>query len=114
MADVEAANRLYTRACGYSCKAVKIITHKGITQRVEYMKHYPPDTKACIFWLTNRRPDLWSNKVRIDHGRPGGNPSNTEVEYRNTPELEAELSRIAVISHRLEQEQRQGQEQEPR
>jgi len=65
-------------------------------------------------WLKNRRPDLWSGKVRIDHGGPGGNPSNTEVEYRITPELEAELSRIAVISHRLEQEQRQGQEQEPR
>jgi len=71
------------------------------------MKYYPPDTKACIFWLTNRRPDLWSDKVRIDVSKAEDGPANSEVEYRITPEVEDVLRRIAVITHRLEQEQEQ-------
>jgi len=58
IADVAAASRLYTRACGYSCKAVKIITHKGITHRVEYMKHYPPYTYTDCQKILPKR-DSW-------------------------------------------------------
>ena len=25
-------------------------------------KRYPPDVVACIFWLKNRRPDIWRDK----------------------------------------------------
>ncbi len=103
IADDEAANRLYTRACGFSRKADKIIIHKGITQRVEYMKYYPPDTRACIFWLTNRRPDLWSNKVDISRNTPEGDANSTEGEYHFTPEDEAALRRIADIRESLRQ-----------
>ena len=69
-ADANVADRLYQRACGYSHVAVKFVTHKGIiTDREEYVKHYPPDTQACIFWLKNRRPDLWREKVEIEPNR---------------------------------------------
>jgi len=113
VADFEVTNRLFTRACGYSCKAVKIFTHKGtVTGRVEYLKHYPPNTRACIFWLTNRRPDLWSNKVHVDVSKPAGNPNNTQGEYHLTPGDEAALRRIAEIRESLRQEQ-QLQEEQP-
>jgi len=69
-ADANVADSLYRRACGYSHVAVKFVTHKGIiTDREEYVKHYPPDTQACIFWLKNRRPDLWREKVEIEPNR---------------------------------------------
>lgn len=29
----------------------------------EVVKHMPPDTAAAIFWLKNRRPDKWRDKV---------------------------------------------------
>jgi hypothetical protein len=29
---------------------------------VPYVEHVPPDTVACIFWLKNRRSDLWRDK----------------------------------------------------
>jgi|GEM_PF-556241 len=70
LADAEVADRLYQRSCGYSHVAIKFVTHKGIiTDREEYVKHYPPDTQACIFWLKNRRPDLWREKVEIEPNR---------------------------------------------
>lgn len=27
------------------------------------IKEIPPDTTALIFWLKNRRPDKWRNKI---------------------------------------------------
>ena len=29
-------------------------------------REMPPDTTACIFWLKNRRPDLWRDKPEVD------------------------------------------------
>ena len=65
-ADAEVADRLFRRATGYSHKAVKFATFEGmITDQREYTEHYAPDTTACIFWLKNRRPDLWRDKVEV-------------------------------------------------
>lgn len=66
-ADAEVAEKLYRRALGYSHKAVKIMQYEGETIEVEYIEHYPPDTTACIFWLKNRRPDLWRDKREFEH-----------------------------------------------
>lgn len=67
IADAEIAEKLYHRAKGYSCTDTKFATHEGkITDSVEYVKHYPPDTTAIIFWLKNRQPDKWRDKQDID------------------------------------------------
>ncbi len=36
---------------------------------VPTIKHYPPDTTACIFWLKNRQRDKWRD--RLDHEHSG-------------------------------------------
>jgi hypothetical protein len=62
-ADATVADRLFKRATGYSHQAEKIFNNDGEIVRAEYIKHYPPDTTACIFWLKNRQPDKWRDKV---------------------------------------------------
>lgn len=62
LADAEVAQKLFHRAIGYKHKAVKIFNQQGVPLIVDYTEHYPPDTTACIFWLKNRRPDLWRDK----------------------------------------------------
>ena len=67
MSDAEVADRLFKRATGYSHTAVKIFNDGGTPLEVEYTEHYPPDTAACIFWLKNRRSDLWRDKIESAH-----------------------------------------------
>lgn len=66
-ADQRVEQSLYRRALGYSHDAVQIFCSKdgGVTQ-VPYVEHYAPDTTACIFWLKNRKPDVWRDKSDID------------------------------------------------
>lgn len=61
-ADAVIAESLYHRARGYSHPAEKIIVVAGAVERVQYTEHYPPDPTSMIFWLKNRRPDLWRDK----------------------------------------------------
>lgn len=66
VADAEVAEKLYRRALGYSHEAVKIFIHEGQPITVPYTQHYPPDTTACIFWLKNRQPNKWRDKVEVE------------------------------------------------
>jgi hypothetical protein len=62
MADANVASRLYARAMGYTHKEEKLFHYQGEVIRAETIAHYPPETAAAIFWLKNRRPDLWRDK----------------------------------------------------
>lgn len=80
MADAEVAHKLYRRAIGYSHEAVKIVANANTGQEhiVPFTEHYPPDTTACIFWLKNRRPDLWRDKLQQElTGKDGGPVEST-------------------------------------
>jgi len=74
--DERVARSLYHRALGYSHDAVKIFADPktGAEKVVEYTEHYPPDTTAAIFWLKNRRPKEWRDKVDHEHSGPEGGP----------------------------------------
>lgn len=59
MVDARVAETLYERALGYSHPETQVSNCKGKIVYTKLVKHYPPDVKAQIFWLRNRRPDLW-------------------------------------------------------
>lgn len=56
-ADERVKASLFHRATGYSHPDVDIKVIDGKVEITEIVKHYPPDTTACIFWLKNRMPD---------------------------------------------------------
>lgn len=66
-ADAKVAQSLYRRALGFRHKAVKIFADPktGAELIVPFVERYPPDTTAAIFWLKNRRPDLWRDRHEI-------------------------------------------------
>ena len=64
--DRRVESALLKRALGYEYEEVRQISTKkpnGTKEiRVEKVnKVVPPDTTAQIFWLKNRRPDIWRN-----------------------------------------------------
>ena len=71
-ADAKVAQSLYRRAIGYEhddveIKVVAVGNNMGSeVQRIPVVKHYPPDTTACIFWLKNRQKDKWRDKQEIE------------------------------------------------
>ena len=82
-ADAKVAQSLYNRALGYSCKATKFATFNGeITDREEYIEHYPPDTTAAIFWLKNRKSDVWRDKTEVDNNITGNGLTITTREAK--------------------------------
>lgn len=66
LADAEVARSLYERAVGYSHEAVKIMQHKGKPVEVPFVQHYPPDSEAARFWLTNRQRGRWTNTRSVE------------------------------------------------
>lgn len=92
-ADAEVAEKLFRRATGYEHKAVKISASPDGKEHVtEYIERYPPDTTAAIFWLKNRRPDLWRDKVDNTYSGPDGGPiqARVAIEFVNPPSREAD------------------------
>jgi len=74
-ADARVAHSLYQRALGYEHEAVKIVADakSGVEHIVPYIERYPPDTTAAIFWLKNRRRDVWRDRQDHEHaGKDGG------------------------------------------
>jgi hypothetical protein len=92
-ADARVADRLYQRAMGYEHEDVQVFydSKKGEPVIVPVVKHYPPDTTACIFWLKNRVPDKWRDVQRHEHSGPGGKP--IETAECSAEEIRKELAR---------------------
>ena len=73
--DIEVENALLNSALGHTVKIrkpIKLRTKKQLRdkgtiedERIEYAEeevYIPPQTAAQIFWLKNRRPDIWRDK----------------------------------------------------
>ena len=70
--DARVEMKLAERAMGYTHKEVKLAQIEGtFTDAKEVDKHYPPDVTACIFWLKNRKPDEWRDKVEQETTHKG-------------------------------------------
>lgn len=71
--DVQVENALLKRALGYDYQEERIETSsKDGTKIIQTIKHVPADVAAQIFWLKNRRPDRWREKVPIEVGQDSG------------------------------------------
>lgn len=75
LADADVAERLFNRACGYVAPDVDIKVIDSKIVMTDFMKHYPPDTTAAIFWLKNRQKNKWRDKQEIDLSSPDGSMS---------------------------------------
>lgn len=69
--DALVENALFKRALGYEYE--EVTKESGVTTKV-VTKQMPPDTTAQIFWLKNRRPDLWRDRKNIDMNAKVNNP----------------------------------------
>jgi hypothetical protein len=94
-ADATIAQKLYHRAKGYEHPEDKIFNDNGKPLIVPTIKHYPPDTTAAIFWLKNRQPQRWRDRVETEISGPGGGP----IQFSGLPDDELE-KRIAELSQR--------------
>ncbi len=98
-ADERVERSLFQRASGYSHESEKVFCQQGLVTKVKTVEHYPPDTVACIFWLKNRRPDLWREKVDIAHS---GNLTVNAVDYATMVEAKAVIEHIQDVSKETE------------
>lgn len=73
-ADDRVVASLYHRAVGYTHDAAKIFNADGVPMVVPYQEHYPPDVEAIKFWLKNRRPKEWRERVVQEISGPDGTP----------------------------------------
>lgn len=94
-ADANVADALYHRAVGYSHPAEKIHFDKfGDEHRADFTQHYPPETGAAVFWLKNRRPDLWREKIEVEGGGNQGPTLNlTQINIGQKKLSRAEIER---------------------
>lgn len=91
VADSKVARALYERATGYEHPDVHVSNYKGEVTLTPITKRYVPETAAAIFWLKNRDPDRWRDKVQIE-AKVGFNVrdlSDAELD-RRIDKLEAE------------------------
>lgn len=64
-ADGRVAEALFNRALGYSHPDEEIKVINGEVVRVATIKHYPPDANSMRYWLNNRQPHTWKQKVEV-------------------------------------------------
>lgn len=72
-ADSRVERSLYERATGYERDSVKIFCQDGAVIEHTFREHVPPDTTAMIFWLKNRKSDVWRDRRETElTGKDGG------------------------------------------
>lgn len=96
--DIEVENALYKKALGYNVPVKKAFKVKDViykdgkkvreTEKIEYATeeiHIPADTTAQIFWLKNRKPDKWRDKIiDVEDQEAITNASDIIVKIRKT------------------------------
>ena len=66
--DIEVENSLFKRAMGYEYEEIKTVIEQDIegnkkTKVEKIKKHVLPDVTAQIFWLKNRKPIKWRDRL---------------------------------------------------
>jgi len=84
IADQKVVQSLYQKALGYSHPEIHISNHQGVVTKTNIIKHYPPDTTACIFWLKNRDQKNWRDKHETEITGKDGGPLAVNVSITKT------------------------------
>ena len=75
ISDNKVERSLYERANGYTHPEEKIFCNAdGNVTKVQTLKHYPPDPASMIFWLKNRKPEQWRDRLNHEHTGKNGQP----------------------------------------
>lgn len=95
VADDKVERALYERATGYEWEEDAVVWDNFRKERVKVRleKRLPPDTNACRFWLNNRRPQQWREKVEVDSKHSGSIDVNAKVD---TFELDERVKLLAT------------------
>ena len=68
--DFEVENALLKKALGYTITLNKQkVTKDGDVVDITEEVYVPPDTTAQIFWLKNRKPNNWKDKIETDEDK---------------------------------------------
>lgn len=86
-ADSKVADSLYQKALGYEHDHEEIHLYYGKPIRVQTRKKFAPDTLAGIFWLKNRQPELWRDKIHVDNNHSGSVKSEIDFSKLSTEAL---------------------------
>jgi hypothetical protein len=93
VADGSVVSALFARATGMEQKMVKVFCHRGQPVTANYTVQLPPDVRACIFWLRNRRPGQWrENRPFVEEEDDGNRVSELEAA--------SERVRLAAVAER--------------
>jgi transposase-like protein len=85
LADARAEAALYSRVVGIREK-VTVLDRKGEAVSVDRIVN--PDVTACIFWLCNRRREVWKSVNRVEHtGADGGPIEVSDADRKRAEEI---------------------------
>jgi hypothetical protein len=62
--DMGVAEKLLSRAMGYTWEGKKYVLHDGEEKEIRHVLHHAPNVQACMFWLRNRRRQHWQERAQ--------------------------------------------------
>jgi hypothetical protein len=71
VADMRVARCLYERAVGWQQTVERTVLRQREEKVLKSIVNHPPDTRACIFWLRNRRRESWGDRVPVSSDDSG-------------------------------------------
>jgi hypothetical protein len=101
-ADEAVVSALFMRATGIEQKMTKVFCHRGQPVTADYTVHLPPDVRACIFWLRNRRPEEWRES------RPAVAAAKDEPNWVSELEAASERVRLEAVAERAARSAAEG------
>ena len=101
-ADANVAESLYKRAIGYSHPETHVTNYQGQITVTNLVKHYPPDTLAAIYWLKNRQPGKWRDRVEVKSEVTGTFPPKEVLDAIYEKAMAEAARRDATLKERRE------------
>ena len=91
-ADERVERALYERAVGYRTKLQKQkVMPKGDVVSYTEEVFCPPDPTSCMFWLKNRKPEVWRGE-KIEHTGHVEHEHSGQIEHIELEERIAQLT----------------------